>query len=203
MIEAAIRRIASAFAALSRGEKVAASDRDAALLWLRRLRGFSKTSTDTWLFVADCISGHAELFAKADDRQVLFLVEQKFRAYLKYERSKAAERQKLFRIEELDAEPKGVKVKKVDWKSLKHATLVEQADDVRLTKETDFAQWLLALKRRDDKEAKLYLQLIETTLRENPKCSRRALVLDAELRFQAMKRAPRIKSLTYRRTRAK
>ena len=194
---------ASVFRAFSRGVNVLPSDRDAALLWLRRLRGFSKTETDAWLFVADCISGRAELFAGVNDRQVLFLVEQKFRAYLKYEREKEAERQKLFHVGELDAEPEEKEVDEVEWKSLKHATLVEQAEEMRATKATDFARFLQRLKALRDKESQLYIQLIKLTLRENAKHSREDLALDAALRLDAMKRNPRIKSLTYKKSRSK
>lgn len=199
---------AEVFRKFSRSESLSASDRDAALLWLRRLRGFSKTETDAWLFVADCISGHAELFARADDKQVLFLTEQKFRAYLKYEREKEAERQKLFHVTALDAEPEETGVREVDWKSLKHATLEERAEDVRLTKADDFAQFLQKLKEWGNKEASFYLMLIKASLEDNAKCrqtdvGRADIALEHSQLQEWLARGGRIRSLVYKRSRSK
>jgi len=98
------KTVADLFRAFARNENV--SDAMTAVKWLLRLRGFKKDEADCWIFIHKRLFGHAELFVDSDDRQVLFIAAEKFKAHLKVERRKATRRQKLLPVTSIEDEYK-------------------------------------------------------------------------------------------------
>jgi len=98
------KAVAEVFRAFVRNETP--EDAMSAVLWMCRLRGFKKDEADCWIFIRERIFGHAELFADNDDQQVLFVVEEMFKAHMKVLQRKDRRRQQLFTVTRVDDEYK-------------------------------------------------------------------------------------------------
>lgn len=155
--------VAEVFRAFSRGENVSAKAAEPAVLWLRNLRGLGfpkfKEERDCIFFISDCWQWFLSMrkaFAKASDAEVLQLVAERFREYLKARDEAAIPKPDMpWRAEPLPPSPlvgsglvKNGGLEEMNWKSLKPADRTELAHDAREMKHDPLAQGLKKLKRK-------------------------------------------------------